>query len=151
MRYSSVLRAILRSRRMKFLSFAGATLLVFSLNGSFAEAQTVADSSIVISQIYTRGGESGAIYQNGFIELYNRSNSTVDINGWMLSITTSEGSFPSTVGVRLVSNGSIPILPGTHMLFTFTAGGANGQPLNGDFPVPLVSLGATSGQIVLLG
>ena len=136
---------------MKFLSFAAATLLVFSLNSSFAEAQSVADSNIVISQIYTRGGESGAIYQNDFIELYNRGNSIIDINGWMLSINTFEGSSVSTVGVRFVSSSSIPILPGMHMLFTFTAGGTNGQPLSGDFPIPFVSLGSTSGQIVLLG
>src|SRR4051812_31356495 len=113
MRNPSVLRAILRSKRMKFLSFAAAILLLFSLNSSFAEAQSIADSNIVISQIYTRGGETGAIYQNDFIELYNRGNSIVDINGWMLSITTFEGSFPSTVGVRFVSSGSIPISPGT--------------------------------------
>ncbi|HXI25371.1 MAG TPA: Calx-beta domain-containing protein [Pyrinomonadaceae bacterium] len=136
---------------MKFLSFAAATCLLFSLNSSSAEAQSVADSNIVISQIYTRGGETGAIYQNDFIELYNRSNSVVDINGWMLHITTFEGSFPSVVGVRFVSSSSIPILPGMHMLFTFTTGGANGQPLNGDFPVPFVSLGSAGGQIVLLG
>ena len=135
---------------MKFLSFAAATLLVFSLNSSFAEAQSVADSNIVISQLYTRGGETGAIYQNDFIELYNRGNSIVDINGWSLNITTFEGLVQSTVGVRFVSNGSIPIFPGMHMLFTFTAGGANGQPLNGDFPIPFVSLGSTGGQIALL-
>jgi hypothetical protein len=150
MKVSSVLRAILRSRRMKFLSLSVATLLLFLLNSSSAEAQSVADSNIVISQIYTHGGETGAIYQNDFIELYNRGNSIVDINGWTLSITTFEGSFPSTAGVHFVSSGSIPILPGMHMLFTFTTGGANGQPLNGDFPVPIVSLGSTGGQIVLL-
>src|SRR5690348_9149889 len=103
MRVFPVLRAILRSRRMKFLSVAAAILLLFSLNGSSIEAQSVADSNIVISQIYTRGGETGAIYQNDFIELYNRGNSIVDINGWMLSITTFEGSSPSVAGVRFVS------------------------------------------------
>ena len=81
MRVFPVLRAILRSSRMKFLSVAVATLLLFSLNGLSAEAQSVADSNIVISQIYTRGGETGAIYQNDFIELYNRGNTVVDING----------------------------------------------------------------------
>src|SRR5690349_17101191 len=104
MRYSSVARAILRSRRMKFPAFAAATLLLFSLNSFIAKAQTVADSNIVISQIYTRGGETGAIYQNDFIELYNRGNSIVDINGWMLHITTFEGSVPSVVGIRFVSS-----------------------------------------------
>jgi Calx-beta domain len=150
MRYSSVLRSILRSRRIKFLPFAASTLLLFSLTG-FVHAQAVADSNIVISQIYTRGGEPGAIYQNDFIELYNRGNSIVDINGWTLHIATVEGSFASDFGVHFTSSSSIPIFPGMHMLFTFTTGGANGQPLNGDFPLPFVSLGSTSGRIILLG
>src|SRR6185369_3323656 len=88
----------LRSKRVKILSLAVAIAGVFAIS-SQARAQSVADSNIRISQIYTRGGESGAIYQNDFIELYNRGNSVVDINGWTLSITTSEGSSSSTVGV----------------------------------------------------
>jgi hypothetical protein len=40
---------------MKIAAFAAATLLLFSLNTSFA-AQSVADSNMVISQTYTRDG-----------------------------------------------------------------------------------------------
>src|SRR5580765_4190923 len=139
----------LRSKRVKILSWIAAVVCIFAFS-SLAQAQSVADSNIRISQIYTRGGETGAIYQNDFIELYNRGNTVVDINGWTLNITTFEGSSGTNFFARFVSSGSIPIPPGTHMLFTFTTGGANGQPLNGDFPVPFASLGSTSGQIVLL-
>ncbi|HEX3083614.1 MAG TPA: lamin tail domain-containing protein, partial [Pyrinomonadaceae bacterium] len=134
---------------MKILSSAAAVVCLFAFS-SLAQAQSVADSNIRISQIYTRGGEPGAIYQNDFIELYNRGNTAVDINGWTLNITTFEGFSGTNFFARFVSSGSIPILPGMHMLFTFPTGGANGQPLNGDFPFPFASLGSTSGQIVLL-
>jgi hypothetical protein len=134
---------------VKILSLAVAIAGVFAIS-SPARAQSVADSNIRISQIYTRGGEAGATYQNDFIELYNRGNTLVDINGWTLSITTSEGFSSSQLNIRFLSSGSVPFVPGTHMLFTFTTGGANGQPLDGDFPVPFVSLGSASGQIVLL-
>jgi hypothetical protein len=135
---------------VKILSWAAAVVCIVAIS-SLAQAQSVADSNIRISQIYTRGGETGAIYQSDFIELYNRGNSVVDINGWMLNITTFEGFSGTNVFTRFVSNRSIPIPPGAHMLFTFTTGGANGQPLNGDIPFPsFVSLGSTSGQIVLL-
>src|SRR5436190_17785858 len=150
MRFSSKACEHLRSKRLKILSVTAAVLCVFA-TGSLVQGQIIADSNLRISQIYTRGGEVGAIYQNDFIELYNRGNSIVDINGWTLSITTFEGSSVSTIGLHFISSGSIPVVPGTHMLFTFTTGGANGQPLNGDFPVPFVSLGSTDGQIVLLG
>src|SRR5436305_15074182 len=117
MQFSSNACEHLRSKRVKTLSAIAAVLCVFAIS-SLAEAQSVADSNIVISQIYTRGGESGAIYQNDFIELYNRGNSIVDINGWSLNINTFEGSSVSTVGVRFVSSGSIPIFPVMHMLYT---------------------------------
>jgi hypothetical protein len=139
----------LRSKRVKILSWAAAVLCIVAIS-SLAQAQSVADSNIRISQIYTRGGESGAIYQNDFIELYNRGNSVVDINGWTLNITTFEGSSGTNFFARFVSSSSVPFVPGAHMLFTFTTGGTNGQPLNGDFPFPFGSLGSTSGQIVLL-
>ncbi len=135
-----------RSKRVKVLSMAAAIVGIFAIS-SLVQAQAVADSNIRISQIYTRGGEAGAIYQNDFIELYNRGNSTVDISGWTLSITSFDES--SSIGVRFLSP-SIPFPPGTHLLFTFPSGGANGQVLTGDVPIPVGSLGATGGQIALL-
>ena len=134
MQFSSNACEHLRSKRVKILSAVAAVLCVFAIS-SLAGAQTVADSNIRISQIYTRGGESGAIYQNDFIELYNRGNSVVDINGWSLSVTTFEGSSLAGVRIGFFGASSIPIFPGMHMLFTFTPGGSNGQPLNGDFPI----------------
>src|SRR4051812_11034262 len=113
MRSSSRACEYLRSKRVKILSLAVAIAGIFAI-GSLAQAQSVADSNIRISQIYTRGGEAGAIYQNDFIEIYNRGNSVVDINGWTLSITSFDGS--STVAVRFVSSGSVPFPPGTHLL-----------------------------------
>ncbi len=147
MRFSSNACKHFRSKRVKFLSSAGVALVCLLGFGSMVPGQSIADANIVISQIYTRGGETGAIYQSDFIELYNRGNSVVDINGWSLNINTFEGSSASAVGVRFISSGTIPIFPGMHMLFTFTTGGGNGQPLSGDFPLPFVSLGATGGQI----
>src|ERR1051326_1390969 len=39
-------------------------------------------SSIVISQIYGGGGNSGAPFKNDFIELFNRGTATVNVTGW---------------------------------------------------------------------
>src|SRR5437660_5303691 len=135
-----------RSNCSRFLA-AAFCLLIFS---SLLMAQSTADPNIRISQIYTRGGEAGATYQNDFIELFNRGNSTVDINGWSLNIFTIEGSSASSIGIRFTSNSSIPILPGMHLLFSFGGSGSNGQPVNGDIPLTIVNLGSTGGQIALL-
>ena len=138
-------------RKLAPLIIAVITGLMITTAGPSALGQATADSNIRISQIYTRGGEPGAIYQNDFIELFNRGNSFVDINGWTLNIMSIEGSSASVVGVRFVSSSSIPIAPGAHVLFQFTGSGTNGQPVNGDFPIPFVNLGSTGGQITLLG
>jgi hypothetical protein len=57
-----------------------------------ARAQTPAgQSGIRISQIYTRGGESGAAFSHDYVELFNGGPSAVDINQWSLHITGVNG------------------------------------------------------------
>jgi hypothetical protein len=119
--------------------------------GSAIMAQSTGDTNIVISQLYTRGGEAGAIYQNDFIELYNRGNTVVDINGWTLNVQAFDGTSTSNVQIRFSSPTGVPIPVGGHVLLQFPGNGTNGQPLSPDTSVPLVSLGATGGQIMLLG
>lgn len=49
-------------------------------------------SDIVISQLYGGGGNGGATFTNDFVELYNRSNTPVDLTGWSLQYASSTGS-----------------------------------------------------------
>jgi hypothetical protein len=141
-----------RSTCGKVALLVASIALCLELSGPVVPAQSVADSNIRISQIYTRGGEAGAVYQNDFIELFNRGTSTVDITGWSINITGLEG-LPgnSSAVISFTSNLGIPILPGRHLLLQFAGSGANGQPLSGDIPVPILNLAASGGQIALLG
>ncbi len=106
---------------------------------------------LVISQIYTRGGETGALFQNDFVELFNRGTADVDLNGWGLNIRSSDG-IASTVLVRISS--SLPVAPGRYVLVKLS-GGTDGQPLPFTFidlslsPVP-VGLSAAGGEVGLL-
>src|ERR1043166_3243513 len=59
-----------------------------------------AASDMRISQIYTRGGEAGATYQQDFVEIFNAGTTTVDINGWGLIVNTFEGTTQQLIGVR---------------------------------------------------
>lgn len=128
-------------------------LLLFS---SLLVAQTTADPNIRISQIYTRGGEVGATFQNDYIELFNRGNVDVDVSGWSLNISNFAGTPPniqiSSTGIKLFNPNGIIISPGGHLLIKFGGSGTNGQPISTpDINLNPIPISDTGGQIVLLG
>jgi len=140
-----------RSRCSRFLA---ATFSLFFLSSLIA-AQSIADSNIRISQIYTRGGESGATFQNDFIELFNRGNVDVDISGWSLNISNFSGTPPniqiSATNIKLSPAISMIIKPGGHLLIKFGGNGINGQPITiSDINLNPFPISDTGGQIVLV-
>jgi hypothetical protein len=137
-----------------FVTFA---LVLFIQSPRAARAQTTSGSTgLVISQVYTRGGEAGAAFQNDYIEIFNRGSVPVDMNSWGLHIAISGGPIPTTWLIRFASSRGIMVEPGRYVLIKL-AGGPNGQPLpSADFdfdfsflPIPL-NLSSTSGTIALL-
>jgi len=62
-------------------------------------------AQVVINEVYGGGGNTGAVYKNDFIELYNNSNAAVDITGWSVQY----GSATGTAAWQLTTlTGSIP-------------------------------------------
>src|SRR6266850_126259 len=49
-------------------------------------------TSIVISQVYGGGGNSGAVFKNDFIEIFNRGSAAVDITGWSVQQASATGT-----------------------------------------------------------
>ncbi len=134
--------------------FLAVTFCLFMFT-SILVAQSIADSNIRISQIYTRGGEAGSAYQNDFIELFNRGNVDVDINGWTLSIANFSGTPPniqiSSSGVTFNNPNGIIIGPGKHFLLKFGGSGTGGQPINNpDANLNPMPISDTGGQIALV-
>src|ERR1041385_1542691 len=80
------------------LHIVAATLL-FSL----PLAASAASTGIVISQIYGAGGNSGAVYQNDYVELFNLSGAPVSVAGWSVQYAsaTGTGTFASNGAVAL--------------------------------------------------
>ena len=153
--FSAIFRALYYSRRITLLSFGLPAIFIFIFpNSSIVKAQTIADSNIRISQIYTRGGEAGATYQNDFIELFNRGNVDVNLSGWSLNISNFSGTPPnlqiSATNIRLFSAVGYIMSPGSHLLIRFGGSGSIGQPLTGaDVDLNPFPLSETGGQIVL--
>ncbi len=65
------------------------------------------NSPVRISQIYTRGGEASATYQNDFVEIFNAGSTAVNINGWAMAVNTFEGTTQQAIGARFNSNFSM--------------------------------------------
>ena len=107
------------------------TGLLLALGTSAAQAQ------VVISQVYGGGGNSGAVYTNDFIEIFNAGSAAQNLNGWAVQYASSSGS---SWGVTNLTN--INLQPGQYYLVQQAAGTGGTTPL----PAP-----DASGTIAMAG
>lgn len=99
----------------------------------------LASPDLVISQVYGGGGNSGAVYTNDFIELFNRSAAPVSLNGKSIQYASATANFSAAANVVALPNVSVPA--GGYYLIQLASGGATGVAL----PAPdLTPTGASS-------
>jgi hypothetical protein len=122
--------------------------------GTIINDDGVGSASVVISQVYGGGGNSGATYKNDFIELYNRGATPVDLTGWSVQFAGATATFAATSsfdGSPLVTNLSGTIQPGHYFLIQ-EAAGANTSATA--LPTPdqtgLIAMGGTAGKVALV-
>src|SRR5438105_258114 len=109
-------------------------------------------TSVVISQVYGGGGNSGAQFTNDFIELFNRGGASIDLSGWSVQYTsaTGPGNFGSAANLITPLTGTIA--PGQYVLIQEAAGTTPVAAL----PAPDVTdatpinMGAAGGKVVLV-
>ena len=77
-------------------------LVVLPLVGAFSVASApppvvALSPDIVISQVYGGGGNSGGVYTNDFVELFNRGTTAVSLDGMVRAVrrATGTGNFGS--------------------------------------------------------
>ncbi len=109
-------------------------------------------SSIVISQVYGGGGNTGAPFNSDFIELFNRGEASVSIAGWSLQYAsaTGTGNF-GTSATQLTELPSVTIGPGQYFLIQ-EASGATGAALpTPDFiDATAINMSGTGGKVALV-
>lgn len=123
------------SRVMKGLA---ATCLLWLAAAVSSRAQ------VVISQVYGGGGNSGALFQNDFVELFNRGNEPVSLLGWSVQYSSSAGSTWQIVSLQG------EIAAGRHFLVQLGSGGVNGLALPAADTTGTVNLSATGGKVALV-
>ena len=126
------------------------TVLAALLAGLSVPALAVSPN-LVISQVYGGGGNTGAVYKNDFIEIFNRGSTPVTATGWSVQY----GSAISTAG--WTGKSILPtftIEPGQYLLIQ--EAGANPNPVGAALPTPIViptgsfNMSAISGKVALV-
>ena len=84
---------------------------------------------VVVSQVYGAGGNSGAVYNADYVELYNAGTAPQDLTGWSVQYAsaTGSGNFGGSASQLVALSGTIQ--PGQFYLVGMTAG-SNGAKLH---------------------
>ena len=110
-------------------------------------AATPAFGQIRISQIYGAGGNTGALRNSDYVELFNAGASSASIAGLSIQYASSTGSNWSKANI---ASGNIPA--GGYFLLRVTAAGANGAAITEDLNVSgTISMAVGAGKVALIG
>jgi len=100
--------------------------------------------SIVISQIYGGGGNSGTPLKNDFIELFNPGGVAVSVTGWSVQYASSAGT------TWQVTNLSGTIQPGAYYLVQEAAGSGNVPALPTPDAIGTIPMSLSDGKVALV-
>ena len=109
-----------------------------------AAPQQVVSTSIVISQVYGGGGNSGATLKNDFIELHNLGSSPVDVSSWSVQYASDTGSGWAK------TNLSGTIQPGQYYLIQEAVGSGGTVDLPTPDVIGTIAMAASAGKIALV-
>jgi len=99
---------------------------------------------VVISEVYGGGGNSGAVYKNDFIELYNPTLSAVDLTGWSVQYASATGT-----GNWTVTTLSGSIAPKGFYLIQQSAGTGGTTNLPTPDKIGTITMSGTAGKVLL--
>lgn len=101
-------------------------------------------ADLVISQAYGGGGNSGAVWRNDFVELFNRGNAPVDLAGWSLQYASASGSSWQKTAL----SGSLQ--PGQYLLIQQASGAGGSQNLPSPDVLGTIAMSGTAGKLALV-
>ena len=112
---------------------------------AFMGANSQTGTNVVISQVYGGGGNSGSVYKNDFIELFNPTASPINLNGWSVQYTSSTGA---TWSVTSLTNFNLQ--PGQYYLVQQAAGTGGTTNLPTPDAIGTLAMSGTSGKAALV-
>ena len=104
----------------------------------------LAASDIVISQVYGGGGNTGALYRNDFIELFNRGASPVNLSNWSVQYGAAANTSWSVTALP-----AIDLQPGQYLLVQQAKGAGGTQDLPAPDASGSLTMSGTTGKVLL--
>lgn len=95
------MKKLLKSKLLS--SFLAFTMMLGLVTIPVKEVKAEVASHVVISEVYGGGGNAGATYKNDFIELYNPTNSDIDLSGWKIQYASKAGIFDEKNNITLIN------------------------------------------------
>jgi uncharacterized repeat protein (TIGR01451 family) len=126
-----------------------------SANSNISDAQGVGTitnddgATVVISQIYAGGGNTGAQYTNDFVELFNRTTTAIDISNWSIQTATGTGTAWTVTRLCPVSQ-TCTIGANRYYLIKLAAGGTPSGALPTEDATGTVNLATAGNKIALV-
>jgi predicted extracellular nuclease len=131
--------------RFSLRPFAVLVAFFSALLSMSGRAMAAPGTSVVISQVYGGGGNSGATYTNDFIEIFNPTQSTLSLAGWSVQYASSTGTSWQTTPLP-----SISLQPGEYALIQEAPGAAGTTPLPTPDATGTINMSATAGKVALV-
>ena len=103
-------------------------------------------SDLVISQVYGGGGNSGSVYSNDFIEIFNRGNVAISLSGKSVQYASATGSTWAATALpdRMLE-------PGQYLLVQQTIGADTSKPLPTPDASGTLAMSGSAGKVALAG
>ena len=101
-------------------------------------------SNVVISQVYGGGGNSGSVYKNDFIELFNRGTAPVSLNGWSVQYASSTGASWSVTNLT-----NATLQPGQYYLVAEAAGTGGTTDLPAPDTTGAIAMSSTAAKVLV--
>ncbi|MEO3872783.1 ExeM/NucH family extracellular endonuclease [Nonomuraea sp. B12E4] len=134
-----------KSRILAVLVAAG--VVAGSIAALTSPSVAAAPGTVVISQVYGGGGNSGAPLTNDYVELFNRSGAPVSLDGWSVQYTSAAGTgnFGSN---KADLTGTLA--PGQYHLVQLAAGTTPSGALPQPDTVGGINMSGTAGKVALV-
>lgn len=111
----------------------------------YAPMAQAVSPDIVISQVYGGGGNSGATLKNDFIELFNRGNTAVSLNGWSVQYASSTGTTWQKTNLT-----NVTLQPGQYYLIQQAVGAGGTVNLPTPDATGTIAMSSTAGKVALV-